>query len=245
MNTTVKKLPKSQVALTIELEDKEWQKYRLQALKKLSLEASFPGFRKGHVPEKVLLEKLGEPSIVFETIEIALPQTYVQAIQKEGIRPLAQPEIKIISENPFTFEATIAVMPEVEVKTLKKLKVKKEKITVEKKEVDNMVEYFRNQVAERKEVDRVAKKGDIVTLDFQGSDLDGVKLDDTHSKNHAVELGSNTMIPGFEDKLVGVKKGEKPSFTITFPKDYHAKRFANKKVKFEITVHKVEEKNSS
>jgi len=220
MNATLKKLPESQILLTIQLEDQEWQKYRVQAFKKLSSQVNLPGFRKGHVPEKVLLEKLGEPAIMSETIELALPQSYMQAVQKEKILPLAQPEINITGHEPFVFEATISVMPEVQVKELKKLPVKKEKIEVKKKEVDDMMEYFRDQIAEKKEVDRPSKKGDILTIDFQGFDQDGVQLDGTQGKSHPVGIGSSTMIPGFEDKLIGLKKSEKKSFSLAFPSGF-------------------------
>lgn len=242
MNVTSQKLPKSQIKITVELTPEEWQKYREQAIRKISGEANLPGFRKGHIPEKVLIEKFGEQAIMAETIDIALPQTYMQTIQQEKVQPLAQPEVNIVKENPFTYEATLSVMPEVEVKAITKLGVKKKEIKVTKKEVDEMIEIFREQLAQKKEVDRKAKKGDTVVIDFQGFDQDGVARDGMQSKNHPIEIGSGSMIPGFEDELVGLKKDEEKSFQITFPKDYHVSNIAGKKFRFEVKVQAVEEK---
>lgn len=241
MKTTLKKLKKSQVQLTIELSDAEWKKYFQQAVKKLSAQVNIPGFRKGHIPEQVLLENIGEEAIFSETLELAVPQAYMDAVKKEGIQPIAQPEVNVAKPQPFTFEVTVPVMPEVTVKELTGFKPDTKTPTASKKEVDEMVEYFQKQVAEKKEVTRKAKKGDIVTIDFAGFDMDGVGLDGTQSKGHSLEIGSETMIPGFEEELIGLKPTEKKSFEIAFPKDYHAKSFAGKKVRFDVTVHKVEE----
>ncbi len=241
MQTTQKTLPKSQILLTVELEDAEWKKYRDQAVRKLGEKAEFSGFRKGHVPEKVLLEKLGEHAILAEAMDLALPQTYMDAVKTEDIHPIAHPDIKLLSESPFRYEATISIMPEVELKPLK-MKLQKEKFTVTEKEIEQMIVQFQNQLAEKKEVDRAIRKGDTALVDFEGFDTDGVSLEGTQSKNHPVEIGSKMMIPGFEEELIGLKKGETKSFEVTFPKDYQAARMAGKKVRFEIAVHAVEEK---
>ncbi|MBI5414902.1 trigger factor [Candidatus Peregrinibacteria bacterium] len=242
MKTKAKKLPKSQVLLTIELEEAEWKKYRDQATRKLSHEVKIDGFRAGHVPENILLEKFGEGPIIAETIDLAVPQAYMDAIREEKVQPIARPDVKITSEKPFVFEAIVAVYPEITIKPITKLKVEKEKIEVTEKEIDEMVKYFQEQIAERKEVDRAAKKGDIVITDFAGFDIDGVKLDGTESKQHPIEIGSGTMIPGFEDEILGLKKGDSKTFEITFPKKYHSEKFAGKKVKFEVHIHHVQEK---
>ncbi len=242
MKTTTKKLPKSQISFTVELTEEEWNKYRVQALRRLAGTVRLDGFRKGHIPENVLLEKIGEDSITAETIDIALPQCYLEAVRSEKVQPIAQPEVKILKESPFTFEAVVSVYPEVTVKPITKMKVKTKKVTVEKKEIDDMVIYIQKQIAEKKEVDRGAKEGDMVIVDFTGKDKDGVVLDGTQGKNHPVEIGSKTMIPGFEDNLKNLKKGDEKTFELAFPKTYHVERFAGKKVVFTVKVVNVEEK---
>ena len=242
MKSTVKKLPKSQIALTVEISAEEWGKYASQAIRRLAQNVTLPGFRKGHVPEEMLLAELGEAAIFKETLDIALPQSYLEAVQSEKIEPLAPPDVKVTSEEPFTYEAIITVMPEITVKPLKNVKFKKSEVAVTKKEIEMMLQEFQEQLAEQKPVERAAKEADVIVIDFQGFDTDGVPLDGTQSKGHPVAIGAKMMIPGFEEELIGLKIGDKKTFELTFPKDYHAKNFANKKVRFEVKVEEVREK---
>jgi len=242
MKIQVKKLPKSKVEFKITTTDQQWKKARKTALVKLSQQIKVDGFRKGHVPEKILIQKIGgEHAMEHQIIDVLLPQTYSEAITTEKIAVIARPEIEIKSRKPFVYEAKVDVYPEVKLPNYKEIKVVKKGQKVTKKEVDDWVENFRKQVAEYKEVKRSAKKGDKVEIDFEGFTSDGVPLDNTKSKNHPLVLGENTLIPGFEDEVVGMKKGEKKEFNITFPKDYHAKNMAGKKTKFNVILNNITE----
>jgi len=167
---------------------------------------------------------------------------YAEAVLKEKVPVVARPEIKFVSDLPFVFEAIVAVLPEVKISGYDKIKIKKNDLKVTEKEVDELINYVLKQRAEYTEVDRVAKMGDRVELDFDGFDPKGdVPLEGTASKNHPAILGEGSLIPGFEEEVIGLKAGDEKTFDITFPKDYHSKRFQGKKVKFKVKVGKVEE----
>lgn len=242
MEVKLKKLPKSMLEIEVTTDANQWEKAQKTALKKLSEKIKIDGFRKGHVPEEVLMKQIGgKEALSSYVIEVLLPQTYSEVVKEKQILVLAQPEVEIKSHQPFVYVAKVAVYPEVKLTDYAKIKIKKEASVVTKKEIDDWVEKFRKQVVEYKEVERVAKKGDKVEVDFEGFTLDGVPLDNTKSKNHPVVLGEGGLIPGFEDEIIGMKKGAEKEFEITFPKDYHAEKMAGQKVKFKIKLNLVSE----
>lgn len=242
MKITVKKLPKSEVELTIEVPASVLEKYKKEVIKNLS-QKKVDGFRAGKVPEKIILEKYGENYIKAETLEMTINETFFEAVKKEKIRALEMPRIEIKNHDPLVYVGTVSVIPEVEVPALKDIPVPKAKeIKISKKEIEESKKMFQDKFAEVKKQDRPVKKGDIVEIDFDGFDEDGVSLEGTQSKHHPVNIGSNTFIPGFEDNLIGLKEGDEKEFTLTFPADYGKKSFQNKKVLFKIKVHYVFEK---
>jgi trigger factor len=242
MQVTVSKPEKSQVTITIEAEEAEMEQHMKRAAIELGKQLKIDGFRQGKIPADVAEKEIGKDAIRGYALEMALPHLYAEAVIKENVQVVARPEIKIITEDPFVFEAIVAVLPEVKVKGYEKIKIEKKDTEVNEKDLNDMIDYFRRQNAENKEVDRAAKKGDKVELDFDGFDPEGdVPLEGTSSKNHPVVLGEGGLIPGFEEEVEGMKKGEEKTFNITFPKDYHSERFKGKKAKFKIKLNKVEE----
>lgn len=242
MNLNVKKLPKSIVEIEVTTNEEQWEKARKVALVRLSEQVKVDGFRKGNIPENVLLQKIGgEAAFEQQILEVLLPQTYTDAIKQEKLMVLAQPDIEIKEHKPLVYIAKVAVYPEVKLPDYKKVKIDKKEQKATAKEIDEWVENFRKQVVDYKEIETKAKKGDKVEVDFEGFTLDGVPLDNTKSKNHPVILGENGLIPGFEEEIIGMQKGEEKEFEITFPKDYHAKNMASQKVKFKVKLNKVSE----
>lgn len=237
----IKKLDKSRVQFELQLTDEDLKKYEDQACKKLSGEVKVDGFRKGKVPKEMLREKLGEEYIKAYTLDIALPRVYADFIVNNNINVIARPEIKETKNTPPTFEVTVAVYPEVTIGNYQKIKIKQKALKVSKKQVDDVIDNIQKRNAEYVEVDRAAKNKDKVEIDFEGFDKEGKAIERTASKNHPLIIGENMMIPGFEDNIVGMKKGEEKSFDITFPKDYHAKELQSAKVTFKIKLNKVEE----
>ena len=156
------------------------------------------------------------------------------AINKESIAYVNIPGTEL------EFTATTEIMPKVELGDYKKLGVKKEAVKVSKKEVKETIDRILKNFAEKKKVEREAKNGDEVIIDFLGK-KDGVAFDGGKAEKFPLELGSKSFIPGFEEGLVGKKAGDELSLDLEFPKDYHAKDLAGAKVVFEVKIHEVRE----
>lgn len=241
MKVTVSEPKKSEVTLTIEADEGDLTKFLDRAAIELGQQVNLKGFRKGRIPREVLENHLGAGALRAHALDLALPHLYAEAVLSNNVPVVARPEVKFLSATPFIFEAIVPVLPEVKISGYDKIKIKKKDLEVTDKEVDELIDYVRKQRAETTEVDRPAAKGDRVEMDFEGFDPKGdVPLEGTASKNHPAVLGEGSLIPGFEDQVVGLKPGEEKTFTITFPKDYHSKKFQGKKVTFKIKVHKVE-----
>ena len=215
-------------------------KHRKTACDNLSRDVKVKGFRPGHVPANVLEEHIGEKTVRLHTQELAIQKSYVDAVVKENLQVVARPRIKVNTEKPFNYTATVAIMPEVEVKDYKSIKVKKEEAKVDKKDIEKVVDDMKKHSTTYKDVDRKAKKTDRAELNFEGFEK-GKAVEGTKSTNHPVVLGEGSLIPGFEDNVIGMKVGEKKDFDITFPKDYGKKEFQNKKVTFKIELMRLEE----
>lgn len=241
MNITVQKLPKSEVKLTIELTPELTEKFLEKAAKQISGMVKIPGFRPGHAPLEIVKKHVSEEAIESHMLDVALPETYSEAITKEKIKAVARPKINILEKKPFKYEATVAVYPDVAVSGYDKVNIKKNEPKVDDKEIEEVLKDVQTRQAKHKEVDRPAKKGDKVEIDFEGFDEGGAVLESTKSKNHPLVIGDNSLVKGFEDELVGMKKEDKKEFKITFPKDYFHKPFQGKKVLFKVEMKRVEE----
>lgn len=244
MKTTVKNLSDTRVKLTIALDKSELKDAQQTALVKMARTLKVAGFRKGKVPVSVAAKHVDPNELAQQTVDAALNYAVAKAFMDEKLQVLDRPEVelkKFVPEQELEFTAEVDVLPAVKLGDYKKLKVKQEKVTLEPKEIDDVLERMRTQLAEKKEVKRAAKKGDIVSLDFVGK-KDDVAFEGGAAKDYELELGSNSFIPGFEEGLEGLKAGDKKDLKLKFPKDYHAKELAGADVVFETTVKAVSEK---
>lgn len=247
MPATLKKLPKSQVELTITVSNADYAKAEKQAIEKISKEMKVDGFRSGNIPEEVVREKAGPTTIQSVTLETIIPVSYAAAVKEHDVQVISQPKVEIKSHvqkegDDFVYTAVASVMPEVKMGNYKKIKVKKQKVEVTDKELNETLEMIMNRFAEWKDVERAAKEGDRIEVDFEGFDESDKAIPNTASKNHPVVLGSKAMVPGFEEAVIGLKAGDEKEFKIDFPKEYHAKEMQGKTVTFKAKVGRVEEK---
>lgn len=242
MQVSADKHEKSQIKLVVELTADEMAPYRTKAVAELQDKVKVDGFRAGKIPEDVLVEHIGEQAFMGQVLDIALSESYEKALHQEKIRPVAFPKVQILAHDPLKYEAIIPVLPEIKFKKeAEKVTVTRQKPEVKDEEIEDVLKNFVKRTVEWKDVEREAKMGDRVEIDFDGQDMEGVPLDGTSSKNHPVVLGEGSLIPGFEDQIANMKKGEEKDFEIVFPKDYHSKQFQNKKVKFHIKLNRIEE----
>ena len=204
-----------------------------------------PGFRKGHITRAVFNQKFGEESLYQDVVNALLPEAYEAAVKEAGIEVVAQPSFDVVSMEKgqdWTIAATVVTKPEVKLGQYKDLEVSVDMVKeVEESEVDARIERERNNLAELVVKEDKAEKGDTVVIDFVGS-VDGVEFDGGKGENYALELGSGTFIPGFEDQLVGHQPGETIDVMVTFPEDYQATDLAGKEAKFVTTLHEVKTK---
>ncbi len=241
MEYKVKKLAKSEVEITITVPEENMDGYRKKACDDISKEVKVKGFRPGHVPPHVLEQYVEKKYIEAHTQEIAIQRTYSEVVMKEKIQVVSRPKVKIDKDSPLTYTATVATMPEVEVKDHKSIKIKEKEVKVDKKDIEAVLADMKKHGTQYKEVDRAAKKEDRAEVNFEGFEKDGKAIPNTKSQNHPVVLGGDSLIPGFEDEIIGMKKGEKKEFDITFPKDYGKKDFQGKEIKFKVELLSVEE----
>jgi trigger factor len=245
MQVTKKNLSETKVQLTLTADAEMLQGVKQVILKEFARDMKIQGFRAGKAPLQ-MVEKHADPQrLQAEFLDHAVNQLYGAAIDEHKLRPVAQPDVKIAKFVPFDtleVEAEVEVVGDVKLPDYKKIKLAKEKVSIDAKEVDEVIKGLRTRDAERKDVDRAAKDGDEVWIDFAGVDAKTKEaITGADGKDYPLVLGSNTFIPGFEPNLVGLKAGDEKTFTITFPKDYGVSTLQNRKVEFSITVKKVQE----
>lgn len=209
-------------------------------LKDLAGRVKIDGFRPGKVPFSVVRKKFAG-QVSQEVMGEVMQNSFYEAVTQEKLRPAGMPLIEPgNATDNFEFTATFEVYPEFEVKGLDKIKVERPVLEIGDTDLDKMLDTIRGQRKTWQEVDRAAKDGDQVTIDFVGT-MDGEEFQGGAGKQVPVELGAKRMITGFEEQLAGTKAGQELTMDVTFPEDYQAKDLAGKAAAFATTVHKVEE----
>ena len=209
-------------------------------LKRTAKTVKINGFRPGKVPLNVVRREYGA-GIYQEVVNEIIRDTVFEAIQQEKINAVGMPNIEKVEnkDGALVYEAIVEVYPEVEVKTFADLEVERKASEINDKDVDTMIENLQKQRASWTETKGMAKKDMQVTFDFEGT-VDGEKFEGGSAEDFKLVLGSGRMIPGFEDGIVGMKKGEEKVIDVTFPEDYQAENLAGKAAQFKITVKLVE-----
>lgn len=237
---SVEKQEKSMVELVIEVGRDEFEAAIDKVYKKQRGRISVPGFRKGHAPRKIIEGMYGSGVFYEDAINEAYPDAYAKAVEQEKLDEVAYPHVEIVEvgKEGFTFKARVAVRPEVKLGEYKGLSAPKEAAEVTEEDIDSEMKPLVDRASRLVAVKRKAKKGDTVVLDFEGF-KDGVPFEGGKAEGYSLKLGSNSFIPGFEDKLVGVKSEEERDLELTFPADYQAEELAGKDVVFHVKVHEV------
>ncbi|MDG1733072.1 MAG: trigger factor [Thalassotalea sp.] len=199
------------------------------------------GFRPGKVPASVIQKKFGA-GVRQEVAAELMQRHFVEAIMAEKLNPAGRPAFVAKSNEEgkaLEFDATFEIYPEVELAGLETIKVEKPAVEVTEKDLEEMFVTLQNQHKTWKENKRKTKKGDKLTLDFNGR-VDGEEFEGGKAEAFELELGAGRMIPGFETEITGMKVGEEKTISVTFPDDYHAENLKGKEAEFDIVVHKTE-----
>ncbi len=225
--------------MTVTLPESAVQAQMAPRLKKAASEARVDGFRRGKVPQSVVIKMYGL-QIRDEIKSDLIQSSYADALKAEDLTPAGYPSVEILSDTDgFSYAATFEVYPVVSLDGFDSLEVTQQIATVEESDVDTMIAKLKDQRKTWEVVERAAENNDRVTIDFSGV-LDGKNFTNGKSIDHPVELGAGNMIPGFEDNLLGLKAGDSKTFTISFPEDYPNETLAGQPVEFEIEIKKLE-----
>lgn len=246
---TIKKLNNSEYEISIKLNEKEVTTYIEKALEDQIKKVKEPGFRPGKMPKNMFLKKYGVESAYPTAIDLIINDIYPKIVEDNKLNTIDYPEFDwnnvVINEKEFSVTGKVAVMPEFELPNIEEIKktVEKEKIKVTTAEVEKEIENLaaKDAVYEDQEDDYEAQNGDVTVIDFEGF-KDGVAFEGGKGEGHSLTLGSNTFIPGFEEQLIGTKKGESKDIEVTFPEDYQAEDLAGKPVVFKCKVNAVKKR---
>ncbi|EAD5508692.1 trigger factor [Listeria monocytogenes] len=231
--------------LTFEIEQEKVKEGLDRAFVKVRKTLNVPGFRKGKVPRQIFNQRFGEEALFQDALDILLPEVYSAAIDEAGIDPVDTPQVNIESMEKgetWVLTAEVTVKPEVKLGDYKGLEVEKRETELTTEELEAELKQLQERQAELvvKE-DAPAENGDTVILDFEGF-KDGVAFEGGQAENHSLELGSGQFIPGFEEKLVGLKAGDEADIELTFPEEYHAEDLAGHPVVFKVKLHEIKTK---
>lgn len=245
MQVTRDTVTPTKTKLTITADASELETVKQHVLKSLSSKVKVQGFREGKAPAH-LIEKQVDPAVLqTEFLDHAVNDLYVDAIQNQQLRPVAQPQINVTKFVPFTtleFTAEVETIGEVKLADYKKIKLTRKTTEITAADVTKVLDDLRTRGAEKSDVTRAAKNGDEVTIDFKGTDAKTKEpIAGADGDDYPLLLGSGNFIPGFEEGLVGIKAGDEKTLSLTFPKDYGVADLQNRKVDFAVTAKAVKE----
>lgn len=236
-------MEKNRHEFTIKIGGEEWEKAQDKAFLKRNKNAKIDGFRPGHAPKDVFIKHYGKESLYFDAADSLLNDAYQKVLEKEQVIPVVEPkvDIKSIDETGVEYIFTIITKPEVKIKKYKELGVKKESTKATKEEINHEIEHLLEHYTELVTKEGKVESGNVAVIDFEGF-KDGVAFEGGKGENYSLEIGSNTFIPGFEDQLIGMKKGEEKEINVTFPEDYGEASLAGAPVVFKVKVNEIKEK---
>ncbi|HJV44500.1 MAG TPA: trigger factor [Bacillota bacterium] len=246
MKANWEKLENNQGVLTIEVEQEQVQEAVDQAFKKVVKTVNLPGFRKGKVPRKIFEARFGVESLFQDALEILIPEVYGQAVEETGISPVDRPEVDVEQmgkDENWIIKASVTVKPEVVLGDYKGVSIEPQEFTVTEEDVENELKNMQERSAELNVIEEgTVENGDYAVIDFEGF-VDGEAFEGGKGENYSLEIGSNTFIPGFEEQVIGLAKGEEKDVQVSFPEDYHANELAGKPATFKVVVNDIKRKS--
>lgn len=245
MNVTVERV-ENEATLKITAPAAEVNAGYKKAVQKIADQANIPGFRKGKAPRAIIEMHYGKEAVKQEAFEIVANKAYSEALDQEKLIPVSDPKVEESTfEEGKDMELTIKVTlkPEPELGEYKGLHVDKKEVEVTDEQVDAQIKDMMGRDAKMvvAEDGAVIEKGDFAIIDFAGT-VDGEPFSGGEGKGYPLEVGSNSFIPGFEDQLVGLSKGDSTDVEVTFPEDYFVKDLAGKEAVFKVNIQDVKRK---
>jgi trigger factor len=240
MKVEKKILTKAQIEFLVELTAEEFKPSIEAAVAQISQEVKIDGFRPGKAPLDMIKKKVGEMSVLEKAANIAINKSFgkILAENAKDDKIIGQPMVditKLAPENPLEFKITLSVLPAVTLGEYKNLGVQATKAKLDDKEVARVIDYLRETRVKEATVDREVKKDDKVVANIQMF-LDSVPVEGGQTQAATIIVGKEYFVPGFDDKILGAKKGEAKEFALPYPKDFHQKNLAGKNVEFKVEI---------
>jgi trigger factor len=241
MKVSSEKIENSQVALNVEMESGEKDKYFDIALEHISKKLSIPGFRKGKAPKSLIEQHVGKEYIFQEALEHLIPEAYEEALKVVSIVAIAEPHIELTTVEPIAFKAIVPVKPTITLGSYRDVRLEMEKKEIAESDIDQVIEQLRNQFGSLAPVERSIQYEDVISMDIEG------KRDDKSILNrkdalYDVQQDSKYPVPGFSAKLIGANKDDHLDLSFTFPDDHEFKEIAGKAYEFSVTIKEVKQK---
>ena len=238
------KVNKNRHELSFTVEGEIWTKEINKAFESIRKNVKVDGFRPGKVTKEVFDKKFGKEDYLIQAANVMIEQKFSEVMSENKYKLVADPQIKInkMDEEKLEFEMILIEEPAVNVKKYKGLKIEKEKVEVTDEEVEHEIHHLLDKYAEMvvKESD-VVENTDTAVIDFEGF-KDRVAFEGGKAENYPLEIGSQSFIPGFEEQLIGMKKGEEKDINVTFPEEYHAEDLKGQAVVFKVKVNEIKVK---
>jgi trigger factor len=245
VTTNTTELGDSRVRVDVEVAPDAVERELNSAAQALGRDLKIAGFRKGHVPPQVVLQRVGREAVLDEAVRRALPAWYEEALNDAHLATVGDPSLNLgdLPEKgaPLSFSIEVGIRPPAKLGDYKGLEVGRREPEVSKEDVDSEVDRMRESLASLETVERAAGNGDFLVIDFVGK-MDGEPFEGGEGRGYLLELGSARFIPGFEEQLVGTSAGDTREVTVTFPEDYGAEQVAGKDAVFTVDVKEVKEK---
>ncbi|MDR1905327.1 MAG: trigger factor [Clostridiales bacterium] len=227
--------------LTFDVTTEEFQAAVNKAYERTKDKFSVQGFRKGKVPKKIIEGMYGKGVFYEDALDIIMPEYYEEALSKEAIDPIAQPEVDVteIGDEGAKFKITVTVLKPFTPGQYTGLTLKKAEFPVTDEDVTHELKHAQEHGARLVGVDdRASQKGDTVIIDFCGS-VNGVKFEGGTAQKHELELGSGAFIPGFEEQVEGMNIGDEKDINVKFPDDYGSEELKGKDAVFAVKLHEI------
>ncbi len=239
--STLKRLAPTQVELEIPISAEELAEAEERTFRKLAKNVKLPGFRVGKVPRRVFEQTYGPESITSQAMEDIVPEVYAKAVREHDLDPIDRPQMELLPEEdgkPRLLKAKVDVRPDIDLGAYKGIEVSREPVEITDEDVERSIEALARERATLVPVDREARLGDVVNIDYEGK-IDGVAFDGGTAKEQMTELDESRFIPGFASGIAGMKAGETKDVEAVFPSEYGEESLAGKTAVFTVVMHDV------
>ncbi len=243
MTATINKLSPTQVELLIAISPEEMRDAEDRAFRRLVKKAKLPGFRPGKAPRKIFEQAYGAETISHEAMEDVVPAVYAKAVREHDLEPVDRPHMELLpgeEGEPPRVKAVVEVRPAIDLQEYQKLKLTRTLPVVTGEEVERSLQSLARERATLVPVERAAKLGDVVTVDYEGK-IDGTLFEGGSAKGQTTELNEGRFIPGFATGIAGMNAGETKDVEAVFPENYQQETLAGKTAVFTVTLHEIKE----